>query len=224
MKWMKLSRAGKIIRNLLLILLLWVGIWLNAGAPYPTAEMELRRMERQNLIPASEVVFREESLDRQSAQMIEVGEDFVVSAAFIRTGSYSSDSIAVLPREEEPMLVWLRHTTQGESVSGEQRAGLTLTVIQTPEDAAWAELDVAAKNKTAGKPADIRLERTHREDGLFFFWFDPALKDAYGESIGTDWSRGVYVLRLYREDGSLIGEYAGYLDGGLYSGGIYLRR
>ena len=51
MNGVKLGRKGKIALNLLLVLLLWVGIWLNNGAPYPSAEMELRRMERENLLP-----------------------------------------------------------------------------------------------------------------------------------------------------------------------------
>lgn len=221
MKGWKLSRTGKIVLNFLVVLLLWTGMWLNNGAPYPTAKMELHRMERQNLLPPSEIVFWEEE-SGQAAQMVGIGEDFVVSAAFARRGRSSSNGIAVLPRKEEPMLVWLRNAVEGETASGESAWGLTLVLIQEPEETVRAELDVKVKNKTAGEPFEMKLEETRREDGLFCFWFDPTTKDAYGEPLGTSWSRGNYVLRLYREDGSLIGECAGYLDEGLYSGSIYL--
>lgn len=222
MKGWKVSRTGKIVLNLLLVLLLWAGIWLNNGAPYPTAKMELHRMERQNLLPPSEIVFWEEE-SGQAAQMVGIGEDFVVSAAFTRRGRSISNGIAVLPRKDEPMLVWLRNAMEGETASGESAWGLTLVLIQAPEEAVRAELDVKVKNYTAGEPFEMKLEETRREDGLFCFWFDPTTKDAYGEPLGTSWSRGNYVLRLYREDGSLIGEYNGYLDEGLYTGGMYLR-
>ena len=222
MKGWKLSRAGKTVLNLLVVLLLWAGIWLNNGAPYPTAKMELHRLERHNLLPPSEIVFWEEE-SRQAAQMVGVGEDFVVSASFMRRGRSSSNGVAVLPRKEEPMLVWLRNAMEGETASGESAWGLTLVLIQTPDETVRAELDVKVKNYTAGEPFEVKLEETRREDGLFCFWFDPTIKDAYGEPLGTSWSRGGYVLRLYREDGSLIGEYTGYLDEGLYSGQVYLR-
>ena len=222
MKGWKLSRTGKIILNLLLVLLLWTGMWLNVGAPYPTAKMELRRLERENLLPPSEIVFWEEN-SRQAAQMVGVGEDFVVSAAFARRGSGTSNGIAVLPRREEPMLVWLRSAVEGKAASGDSAWGLTLVLIQTPEEAVRAELDVKVKNKTAGEPFNMYLEETRQEDGVFCFWFDPTTKDAYGEPLGTSWSRGSYILRLYKEDGSLIGEYTGYLDEGLYSGRVYMR-
>ena len=222
MKGWKLSRTGKIVLNFLVVLLLWTGIWLNNGAPYPMAKMELHRMERQNLLPPSEIVFWEEE-SRHAAQMVGVGEDFVVSAAFTRRGHSSSNGIAVLPRKEEPMLVWLRNAMEGETASGETAWGLTLVLIQAPEETVRAELDVKVKNKTAGEPFGMKLKETRREDGLFCFWFDPTTKDAYGEPLGTSWSRGNYVLRLYRKDGSLIGEHTGYLDEGLYSGRVYLR-
>ena len=220
MKGWKLSRAGKTVLNLLVVLLLWTGIWLNNGAPYPTAEMELHRLERENLLPPSEIVFWEEK-SRQAAQMVGVGEDFVVSAAFARRGRSSSNGIAVLPRKEEPMLVWLQGTLE-EEVSGELRAGRALVLIQEPEETVRAELDVDVRNYTAGESFKMKLEETRRGDGLFCFWFDPTTKDAYGEPLGTSWSRGSYVLWLYNEDGSLIGEHTGYLDDGLHSGHIYM--
>ena len=222
MKGWKLSRTGKIVLNFLVVLLLWTGMWLNNGAPYPTAKMELHRMERQNLLPPSEIVFWEEE-SGQAAQMVGIGEDFVVSAAFARRGRSSSNGIAVLPRKEEPMLVWLRNAVEGETASGESAWGLTLVLIQEPEETVRAELDVKVKNKTAGEPFGMKLKKNRREDGLFCFWFDPTTKDAYGEPLGTSWSSGNYVLRLYKEDGSLIGEHTGYLDEGLYSGRVYLR-
>ena len=56
----RLSRRWKIIRNLALTLVCLYALWAWAGYPLPTAEMEFRRLERQSLMPPSQVqgVFR----------------------------------------------------------------------------------------------------------------------------------------------------------------------
>lgn len=223
MKRIRLGRKGKIVLNLVLTLVLGIGIWLNCGAPYPTAKLELQRMERMNLIPSGEIVYWEEAPNRQSAQMVSVGEEFVVSAAFGRSGRSRGESISVQPREEGPMLVWLRETLEGETASGEVALGRAAVAVQIPEEAVRAELDLNWYREPFGEIEGLLGER--QENGMFLFWFDPTREDLNGEPMGTGWSlsSGTYVLRLYWEDGSLLGEYDGYLDQGLHSGGIYLR-
>ena len=52
-----LSRGKKLVFNLVIIALAGVWLWGLAGYPLPTAEMAFRRLERQCLVPRSELVF-----------------------------------------------------------------------------------------------------------------------------------------------------------------------
>ena len=52
-----LSRGKKLVFNLVIIALAGVWLWGLAGWPLPTAEMAFRRLERQCLVPRSELVF-----------------------------------------------------------------------------------------------------------------------------------------------------------------------
>lgn len=54
----RLGRGGRTVRNLLLTAALALMIWGQYGCPLPTAEMEFRRLERQYLLPRSEIVYQ----------------------------------------------------------------------------------------------------------------------------------------------------------------------
>lgn len=56
----RLGRGWRTVRNLAVVLVCLYGLWAWADYPLPTAEMEFRRLERQNLLPPSEIqgVFR----------------------------------------------------------------------------------------------------------------------------------------------------------------------
>ena len=94
-----------------------------------------------------------------------------------------------------------------------------LVVLQASEGAVRAQLDVKWDNWNAWKGSVKGLEGELRDNGVFFFWFDPDRPDADGNAIGTDWSLawGVYTLRLYDESGILLGENTGRIPKGLYS-------
>ena len=51
-----LSRGKKLALNLGIIVLAGLWLWGMAGYPLPTAEMEFRRLERQKLLPASQIL------------------------------------------------------------------------------------------------------------------------------------------------------------------------
>lgn len=59
----RLSRGWRTVRNLAAVLICLCVLWARAGYPLPTAELEFRRLERQNLLPPSELqgVFRREN-------------------------------------------------------------------------------------------------------------------------------------------------------------------
>lgn len=63
-RWHKnLSYQKKIALNLLLAALTGFVIWWRAGYPLPTAEMEFRRLERQHMVPESEILLLSERED-----------------------------------------------------------------------------------------------------------------------------------------------------------------
>ena len=61
-RWLKLWRSRprlgggwRTVRNLVVVLVCLYGLWAWADYPLPTAKMEFRRLERQNLLPPSEI-------------------------------------------------------------------------------------------------------------------------------------------------------------------------
>lgn len=60
----KLSRGWRIVRNLTVVLICLYALWARAGYPLPTAELEYRRLERQYMLPPSEIqgVFQDEGM------------------------------------------------------------------------------------------------------------------------------------------------------------------
>lgn len=64
----RLSRGWRTVRNLAVVLACLYGLWAWADYPLPTAELEFRRLERQNLLPPSELqgVFRDTCQNRRT--------------------------------------------------------------------------------------------------------------------------------------------------------------
>lgn len=90
----RISRGKKLAVNLALCAFLLVLIWSRFGYPLPTAELEFRRLERQNLFPPSELqgVFRGIYQNRWTGYG--VLEDWVV------VGYESYGQLECWPREE----------------------------------------------------------------------------------------------------------------------------
>ena len=62
-RYKNLSRPKKAALNLTLVAVLLFALWAYFGYPLPTTEMEFRRMERQNLLPKSEILLLSEKED-----------------------------------------------------------------------------------------------------------------------------------------------------------------
>ena len=54
----KLSYKQKTLRNIVMMILLFVFVWMNEDCSMPTAEMNFRRLERRLLLGGSEIVLR----------------------------------------------------------------------------------------------------------------------------------------------------------------------
>ena len=62
-RYKNLSRPKKAALNLALAVVLLFALWAYFDYPLPTTEMEFRRLERQNMLPKSEIVFLSEKED-----------------------------------------------------------------------------------------------------------------------------------------------------------------
>lgn len=121
----RLSRRWKIIRNLALTLVCLYALWAWAGYPLPTAEMEFRRLERQSLMPPSQVqgAFR---LDQERV-VVGVLEDRVIFSEVHALDEW--------PRSEEgTTLVPIGHWMQTE---------LDVIAVDVPPETRSARLDMS---------------------------------------------------------------------------------
>lgn len=121
----RLSRGWRTVRNLAVTLICLYVLWAWAGYPLPTAELEFRRLERQSLLPPSELqgVFRLEN------QWVVVGlrEDSVL---FLEGGALDR-----WPRSEEgAALVPIGRRVQKE---------LAVMAVDIPQGTVSARLDMA---------------------------------------------------------------------------------
>ena len=80
-RWAKrprLSRGWRVVHNLAVTAVALAAIWSMAGCPLPTAELEFRRMERQCMLPESELVFA--ATEPEQYQFVDAPNDKTVTA------------------------------------------------------------------------------------------------------------------------------------------------
>ena len=138
----RLSRRGKIVRNLLLCLPLAVLAWAGSGCPMPTLELEFRQLEGQYLLPPSEILWNTQAEgdrdhgEREQGDIWWLTDDWVVAvrdnvataALFDRSGTRQT-SLECYPVEGELFAVPILDSNllyEGRRVDG-------LAVFNTPE-------------------------------------------------------------------------------------------
>lgn len=212
----KLSRGGKTVRNLLVTLLLLFGIWTGTGAPLPTAELRLRRLERENLLPKSEILWRKEGC-----------VSFLVgrtknrwTAGYLGPGSRGTDYMESGPLGDGPSPVPLTTLLEEQDEEGQPVTGNAMLFLQVPDEAARAVVRVTGRGDVAvvqhgGVGRTETFEGELQDNGVVYVWMGWPL-DNYGRP-GAIYSQGVagmpYTLELYRADGSLLLEQAGTIPG-----------
>lgn len=215
----RLGRGGKTVRNLLLTLALAVLVWAQYGYPLPTAEMEFRRLERQNLLPRSEIVFAAprstNNLEPKNGSAFTLYNRWAVGTRGRQAvvgyleGKWSQIDVFPLNDGPSPVPLSLGHVGWIESVEDEQGGvGSTphiwpaLLFLEMPE-AARGELvlDVTYREKDYHRVS----EGWDLGDDVWLFVLEPP-----ESSYSGDWYQGgSYTLTLYREDGSLLLEQSG---------------
>lgn len=212
----KLGRGGKIVRNLVLAAGLALVIWAQYGCPLPTLELEFRRMERKNLLPASEIVLRTGQITVAHShepydpvpkvtqeQILGLGEDYAV-AFWKHPFSTSGNQLVCWPFEEQPgqvklaPLLYAISDTRGGDWP-ERESCVAVAAVELPEGTVRGEMIVEAEEGAYHEESQV-LER-----GLCLFAFQSRLS-----SYSYDWVQGLpYTLRFYDGAEKLLLEQTG---------------
>lgn len=214
MKKRNLSRGGKTIRNLLATLLLLFGIWTGADGPLPGLEMRFRRLERENLLPESQILWQKEGY--VSILVGRTEERWV--AGYLREDDWTGGSLESWPLGDGPSPVPLTTMVEEPDEAGQPITGNAMLFLQVPDEAARAVVQVTGRSdvevvRHGGQGRTETFEGEDQGNGVFYFWMGPGLPDSAGS--GATYSEGLercpYALKLYRADGSLLLEQAGIL-------------
>lgn len=194
-KWRSgLSHQTKVLGNLVLTAVLLFGLWAYSGYPLPTAELYLRRLERQNLLKTSELVLNMPD-DVDGDELVSLGEDYVVTLEAGRGGGwwrraywYERNKEGVTPVFTAGYYAWLDpEETQWRTIRG-------VVVPDMPEGVERSELAIRENGELH------RFEGERQERGA---WLFPV------HGIGTTFSdyvldRYTYELTAYDGQGQLL--------------------
>lgn len=207
------SRRDQTVFYLIWSVFLIFGIWLRMGYPLPTAELEFRRMERQNLLPRSEIVFNSEKdcpLRWRELPELDFGyyDDVMVGAgdgyACIYGPEYNIVRTYHLAEGAVPVPMY-DITAHWMPLPGFIEYGTPLLFLQVPEEADRALVEIEAEDHE-GRELRYQGEGWRLAPGRWMFAAAP------GDSFSGDWyAGGSYTLTLYRTDGSLLLEKSGTL-------------
>lgn len=226
----RLSRKGKILRNLLLAAVALYSIWAVGGyCPMPTEEMELRRLERQNLLGPTEIilhipdearwvtgrvdgVMKSVMVEQFQAQFVGLGDGYAVAAA-VHPFSNSGTMFAYWPLDRQPGEIKLipLYTIFGDWRGGEerlrndrnQRQVCGIAIPELPAGTEKAELFIWDGDE------EYRDWGSWEEPGCWLFGFQN--RDSY---FGSDWLQGLpYKLVVYSEDGMELARQEGTVPG-----------
>lgn len=213
----RMSRGQRIVRNLLLCLLVLLYLWGLLDYPLPTAELERRRLEQQNLAGQTELLLEIQKQDSrwdQEAQtstplqimthFVGMGEGYAVSAVLDSHRSVNS-RLEVWPFDQQPgevklvPLLGLLTDWRREDWSDYINCCAVL-LPEVPEGTVRGEMELWDQG------GNHYLEESGTlESGAYLFSFRHA-----GSSFSSGWIRGQpYILRLYQADGSLLLEQRG---------------
>lgn len=217
-----LSRGKKLALDLVIIVLAGGWLWGLAGCPLPTVEMEFRRLERQYLLPRSEVAYQigfwsfggGGDIKSRDGTYLSVFEPLVVGVTGGRAYSVTLrrpgwHDVSVISLGEGPAPVPLNGTVARVPEPGRTwMSGCNLLFLRVPQETVRAELDMDARFWDDEHFTRRVQEGLCLEDGVWLFSLEPPEGGYPG-----DWYEGAtYTLRLYREDGGLLLERSGIIE------------
>ena len=227
---LRLSRGKKLAVNLAVILVVCLWLWGLAGYPLPTAEMEFRRLERQALLPRSQIVFATPEFQRSTLAIsghhrtvtaldgteLTLNGRWLVGvtegrATVALVGWSGRDrSIWTIPlRENGPTLLpldgmargyWVEEGSMPGGYRYDYRNFVPLLVLNAPEGAARLEAAVTDEAGDVWEGLGWDLG-----NGVWMLAVECPQDSFFG-----DWYQGcAYTLRLYGGDGALLEEQEG---------------
>jgi len=215
---LKLSRGKQTAGLLALTALLLCLFWGFLGYPFPTEEMEFRRLERQYGMPPSQIVLhipkkmeREQYIvpqnrwcENQGAQFIGIGDGHAVCGVVCWRLSSEGGTLRMLPLEEQkdtvklaPVLIPFYEWRRAE-LPGLESCGIVL--LDVPEGAVEVEMTVQCNGESL----------THRvgplEGGGWLVSFPPVKEeDGFYDLVGSDTLLGVpYEMKVYDQMGYVL--------------------
>ena len=202
-----ISRGNQTVFYLTWSVLLSFGIWMRLGCPLPTAELEFRRMERTRLLPRSEIVFNSgKDCPLRWRELPELDfryDDVVVGMTKNQVYVYIPDhnGLEICSLENGIISVPMYDVSAVWRYHGNLKTGTPLLFLNVPEETERAEVEVWLDGEQrAGNGWGLK-------NGVWLvcLGMDTA---AWSPERPED---GVYTLRLYRADGSLLEEQSGTL-------------
>ena len=205
-RYKELSRPKKAALNLALAVVLLFGLWACFDYPLPSAELQFRRMERQNMRQPSDIVFR---LDRNynpvtgaiaqiSNVYVGICGDEAVAGYFQNKGA-SGNYMEVWPLGDGPSPVPLSYPVSERHESGYLMTGNALLFFNIPPAAVDAQLEI----RTEGGPSE-RAQGERLEKEGFYFWFSLQDSEEQRDYGREHFEEAPYTLWLYDASGNLI--------------------
>ena len=211
----RLTRGQKAVRNLLLLLPILLYWWGECGYPLFSPTLEFRRLERQYLMPKSEIVFSATPHIFEKTVEVELNGEMVMVSGVRKVGasenwaaimSYDSNKYLYrYPRGDGPDPVPL---SMGYLLAYQPDQGFTtylpLLLLDVPQGAVRTEveMDIPGEEKTYHRAG----EGTDQGSGVWLFGLDTPEDSGWSDR----WYDGAsYTLRAYALDGSLLGLWTG---------------
>lgn len=183
----KLSYKQKTLRNIVMMLLLLVFVWMNEDCPLPTAEMEFHRLERVQLLDKGGTLH----------QFTVAGEKRIISVSseLVNVGLEGSRGLSCYPVKSEGMLIPIQNAGGGKGEHAVLAVGVSEEAVS-----ACLELELAAgcyewvtRNNDGKKERVIFLGMYDEKDAQKYvyrhFSWDYQVE---GERLGE----GVFLFRI----------------------------
>ena len=198
-------RWAKILRNILLAALLGFLMWDVWDHPSFFYMADLRRVERQWLIPETECI-AEISRGIWGVDARIGWTEGAAVASFPRRGKFFTNA-AAMPYllTEGPNLIALPWSTGLQDRYGQPHSYACYVALQLPEDSASAVLTLHNEDGTY-------TVSSQREGDIFLFYAAPEPDENYISRMGSSWfymGQFTYELEFYDENGNMIQEVSG---------------
>ena len=159
----KMSYKQKTLRNIVMMILLFVFVWMNEDCPMPTAEINFRRFERKMMLEPSEIVLQARG-ELSGILIIGRGENYITAVESTRRRIYSQGFWTVDGGEAVKLIpVGYSIYDPNPEENGPVRTVPVAAALDMPEETYRAELFVECEGTV------YRAEGEKHEGGVWLF-------------------------------------------------------